>query len=237
MTLPVLKNPKFSLVLPSTGQKIDYQGFTVKEEKLLLMAKEDDSPTGFITAVKQVIGNCIITPNVNVDKFAVFDLELFFLRLRSKSVGSVVEVIVTDEEDKNQYKVQVDLDKIDVIKDPSHKNKIVLDDDSGIGVIMTYPTIDMSVGFGEGEQSEAEAVFRLIRRCIDKVFDNEKVYAMREQTAEEIQAWMDSLSAAHLSKIQQFFDTMPSLKHTITYQRKDGSVGTTVLEGLKDFFQ
>lgn len=237
MSLPKVKVPVFSLNLPSTGQKIDYRAFSVKEEKLLLMAKEDTSPTGFVNAIKQVINNCVLTPNVDVNKFAIFDLELFFLRLRSKSVGSLVEVAVNDP-DGNSYKVQIDLDNVEVKKDPEHTHKFILDEGTGIGVIMRYPTIEAATSVTpDSEEVNAEAVFDMIKQCIESVYDKSSVYKMKEQKDEEIQEWIDSLSAQHLHQIQTFFDTMPSLRHEVKYNKKDGTIGVAVLEGIKDFFQ
>lgn len=240
MALPKVKVPVYTLVLPSTKQKIDYRTFTVKEEKLLLMAKEDESPTGFISAITQVINNCVVTPNIDVSKFAIFDIEYFFLKLRSKSVGNIVQVNITDKDDNNVYPLEIDLDKIDVTYNPKHTAKIVLDEASGIGVVMKYPTLEAATSIdvnGDPTKMNAEAVFGLIKQCLDSIFDKSNVYKAIDSSDTELQEWFDDLSADHLAKIQGFFDTFPTLKYSLTYKRKDGSDGSVVLEGIRDFFQ
>lgn len=238
MALPKVKVPVYSLTLPSTKVKVEYKPFTVKEEKILLMAKEDTSADGFVSAVKQVINNCIVTPNVDVDKFAIFDIEYFFLKLRSRSVGNIVKVNVQDKEDQQLYPVEVDIDAINVTYDPTHTTKIVLDEPSGIGVVMKYPTINAAMTVGANpEEMKADAVFSLIKQCLDAIFDKSQVYKVVDQSDKELDDWFTDLSAEHLGKIQHFFDTFPVIKHTVRYRRKDGSDGTAVLEGIRDFFQ
>jgi hypothetical protein len=40
MALPKLNQPLFEIEIPSTGKKARYRPFTVKEEKILLIAQE-----------------------------------------------------------------------------------------------------------------------------------------------------------------------------------------------------
>ena len=41
MALPRVNNPTYTLELPSTGEKIKYRPFLVKEQKILMMEPQD----------------------------------------------------------------------------------------------------------------------------------------------------------------------------------------------------
>ena len=91
MALPKLKIATYELTVPSTGQKVDYRPFLVKEEKALLMAAEDGSPKTIINAMKNIITACT-QGDIDLKTLASFDIEYIFLQLRGKSVGDVVEI-------------------------------------------------------------------------------------------------------------------------------------------------
>ena len=82
MSLPVINAPTYELVVPSTKEKIVYRPFLVKEEKILLMAMEEEQDAQLNRALKQVVHNCTFD-KINVDKLPLFDLEYIFLRIRA----------------------------------------------------------------------------------------------------------------------------------------------------------
>ena len=79
MALPKLGVPTYELNLPSTGKTIKYRPFLVKEEKLLLLAMESEDEKEVISAVKNLLKNCI-TSRIKVDNLPSFDLEYIFLK-------------------------------------------------------------------------------------------------------------------------------------------------------------
>ena len=98
MSLPVINAPTYELAIPSTKEKIKYRPFLVKEEKILLLAMEEDDEKTITVALKQIIENCT-DGKVDVEKLALFDLEFVFLRIRAKSVGENVKVNLLCEDD------------------------------------------------------------------------------------------------------------------------------------------
>ena len=115
--IPKVKHPITTLTVPSNGKKISVRPMLVKEEKLLLMAKESKQVGEVLAAIKQVVGNCIIDKNFDIDKISIFDLEYLFLQLRAISVSNVVKVSYEDPEDNKTYDFDIDLQKIEVIID------------------------------------------------------------------------------------------------------------------------
>ena len=95
MPLPKINTPTYQLVLPSTGKKVSYRPFLVREEKILIMALETEDMKQISNAIVEILGACILTKGVNVIELSTFDIEYLFLNDRSKAVGEVVEVNVT----------------------------------------------------------------------------------------------------------------------------------------------
>ena len=99
MPLPKINAPTYELILPSSGRKIKYRPFLVKEEKILIIAMESENMEEIARAMKQVLANCIVTRGIKIEKLSTFDIEYLFLNVRGKSVGETVEVLLTCPDD------------------------------------------------------------------------------------------------------------------------------------------
>ena len=95
MALPKIDLPTFELKLPSTGKTVMVRPFSVKEEKLLLMAVEAGKADDVITTVKQIINNCILEGDFDINTAPFFDVDYVFIFLRAKSIGEAVDVNMT----------------------------------------------------------------------------------------------------------------------------------------------
>ena len=239
MALPKLNVPVYEAVLPSTEKVIKYRPFLVKEEKILLTALEADETKALSAAVKQIVNNCV-QGELNVDDLPTFDIEYLFLRLRAKSVGEKVTVGLRpwgcpNNEGKlceNSTQVEINLEEVKVIKDEKHSTKIMLDDE--IGVKMRYPDIkDINIV----DVDSAITGMNIIKNCVDMVFTKNETYERDSFSEEELDEFIDSLNSEQFKKIKDFFDTMPTLRHTVKY--KCGTCGEekeTILQGLNSFF-
>jgi len=230
MALPKIKHPTYGFTIPSTKKAINVRPFTVQEEKILLMAKSSDKPEDILSAVKQIIQNCIIEP-VDVSKLATFDIEYLFVKLRSKSIGEIVDLEYTDPVSEEVIKFKVNLDDVEVKNNPEHSNKVMINEE--VGLVMRYPTLQ-EVKDVETSQSEEDSVLEVLLNCIEKIFDNESVYT--DFTREELVDFIDNLPMESMGEIKKFFDTMPVLEHTTTVQNKEGVTKDIVLRGLSSFF-
>jgi hypothetical protein len=229
MALPKIKHPTYRITIPSTQKEVNFRPFTVQEEKLLLMAKNSEKTDDIINTVKQVIQNCIIEP-VEVEKFAIFDIEYIFIKLRSKSVGEIVDLEYNDPETEENIKFKMNLDDIEVKRNPEHTNKFPLFEK--IGVVMRYPTLE-EVKTVE-ENGKEEAVFTMLVKCIDQIYDEETVYS--DYNEKELNEFINTLPMESMGAIQKFFETMPSVEHTVKLRNKNGETKEVTLKGINSFF-
>lgn len=233
MGLPKLEHPTFVLTLPSTQQSIEYRPFLVKEEKILLIAQSANDISETLRAIKQVISNCITTPNVDINTFTTFDLEYFFLKLRSKSVNNVVSLSYRDSQDDEVYTFDVDLEDIEVTMPTGVKPVIQVND--SIGIKLRYPTVNVTDSVS-GVDNITDFTFELMKSCIDVIFTDEEVFKASDYTPKEIEEFLDDLDVSTFDQIQAFFNDMPKIEHVITYTNKQGNERKITLNGLQDFF-
>ena len=238
MPLPTIVTPSYELELPSTGKKIKYRPFLVKEEKLLVLALETEDTKQISTAIKTVLKNCIQTRGVKVENLPTFDIEYLFLNIRGKSVGEEVEVnLVAPDDEVTQVPVTISLDDIEIKKSEEHTNKVKLDD--SLVMEMKYPSLDQFIknNFDFNESSAMDQSFDLIGTCIDKIYTEEEVWSTSDCTKKEITDFLESMNSSQFKDIEKFFETMPKLSHTITVTNPKTKVKSEViLEGLASFF-
>jgi len=237
MPLPKISTPTYELVLPSSGKKIKYRPFLVREEKVLIIAMESEDEKQIATAVKDVIKDCILTRGVKIDDLSTFDIEYLFLNIRGKSVGEDVEVLVTCPDDgETQVPTVINLDDIKVQMGKDHSKDIVLDAD--LTLRMKYPSMTEFVKNNfSGEEITVEATFDLISSCIEQVFNEEESWSTSDCTKKELNEFLEQLSSKQFKEIEKFFETMPKLSHTVKVKNPNTGVDNEILlEGLNAFF-
>ena len=237
MPLPKISTPTYELELPSTGKKIKYRPFLVKEEKILIIAMESEDEKQITNAIKDVISSCIITRGVKVEQLSTFDIEYLFLNIRGKSVGEEVEVMVTCPDDGvTQVPTSINLDDIKVQKGKNHTRDIKLDDN--LILRMKYPSVDEFIknNFG-GQDITVDDTFDLIASCVEQVYSEEESWSASDCTRKELKQFLDQLSSKQFKEIETFFETMPKLSHTVNVKNPNTGVDNEiVLEGLTAFF-
>ena len=238
MPLPTLSVPTYEVELPSTGKKVKYRPFLVKEEKVLLLAMESEDAKEIESAVKQTLNHCIQTRGVKVENLASFDLEYLFLKIRGVSAGEEIKMRVTCQDDgETQVTVDINIDDITVDKPANHNRKIMLTDD--VGLVMKYPGFKQFVNItllNDGLES-TEDIFSLVADCIDQVFEGEEVWDASDMKKSEIIAFLEGMTQQQFELLQEFFESMPSLKHEFKATNPNTGVESTyTLEGLQSFF-
>jgi len=240
MPLPKIATPSYELELPSTGKTIQYRPFLVKEEKLLVIALESQDTKQITNAIKAVIRSCVLTKSVKVEDLPTFDIEYLFLNIRGKSVGEDIDVkIICPDDEKTEVNISVNLDDIQVEKSKDHSNKIKLD--KNLMMELKYPSLNEFVksNFDPNDlnRSAMDQSFDLISTCIDKIYDQDEVWAASDCSKKEIKDFIESMNSAQFKQIENFFETMPKLSHTIKVTNPKTKVESeVVLEGLASFF-
>lgn len=222
------------MVLPSTGETIEYRPYLVKEEKILMMAMESDDQEAVMKAIVDVIKACLLT-ELNVDELPMFDIETLFLALRSKSVGESVDLKVkcTTGDCQEVSDVKVNFDDIEQPVVGEEQTKIMLTDD--VGVVMKYPSVG-SVATMANADENADNALKMIIKCIDSIFDADDVYPVENETEKSLLKFIESLNSVQFYKLSDFFNDMPSLSTTIDWTCSCGKKQSKELRGLASFF-
>ena len=236
MALPQVVLPTYELEIPSNGKKIKFRPFVVKEEKLLLLALETEDEKQIEDAVKQLLKGCIQS-RVKLEDLAIFDLEYIFLQIRAVSVGEIIEMSITCQDDgETKVKYNLNLSEVKVQKPEGHDNKIMLSDT--MGIVMKYPGFDSFIKASIiGSVPSADGVVEILSGCIDQIFDGDDVYDSSTTSKKEFAEFLEGLTNQQFEKIQQFFETAPKMEHTITIRNPNTGVeNTVVIAGLANFF-
>ena len=237
MPLPKIATPTYELVLPSSGRKIKFRPFLVKEEKILIIALESEDQKQITNAVKSILSSCILTKGTKVDKLATFDIEYLFLNIRGKSVGENIEVMVTCPDDgKTQVPASINIDTIKIKTSDDHQRDIKLDDTYTLR--MRYPSLNEFVNTNfTAETIKVDDTFQLVASCIDQVYSDEESWTQEECTKKELNDFVESLNTSQFQQIEKFFETMPKLSHIVKVINPNTKVENDIkLEGLQSFF-
>jgi len=231
--LPKIQQPLFEMTIPSTSQKVTFRPFTVREEKLLLMAQQGNNDAEMIRAISQVVNNCVQDDSFNVKRLATFDLEYMFLKIRAKSVNNIIEVSYRDREDDKVYEFKVDIDDLEVEMPKAVKDTIKLSDDTGIK--LKYPSADIIDKATEFEDNIEMLTFFIIQ-CIDSIYQREDLYNAIDYTYDELQDFVEQLPSKAFEEMNDFFTEIPKLHYEIKYINEQGNDRVIVMDNIKDFF-
>lgn len=230
MALPVLETPTYDLELPSTGEKIKFRPFLVREHKVLMTLSGADTEE-VVKTIKELINVCTFE-KLDVDRLSNFDVEYIFLNLRAKSIGEAVKVIVNCP-CGTEIEQTIDLNNVRVEKSKSIPNKIMIRDN--VGLIMRYPNFEEMMAILESLNSAN--VFFVVSRCIDAIF-TEKEYWERGQFSDmEADDFLSQMTKEEFKKIEEFFLYMPKVVQDV---EADCSVcgrhNEVKMEGIENFF-
>jgi hypothetical protein len=234
MALPKIDQPLFELEIPSTSKKAKYRPFTVKEEKILMIAQESKDMDQIILSVKQVINNCM--PDVDVDELAVFDLEYIILNIRAKSVNNEIAFTFEDEETEEKIETVIDINDVKIQFNDDHSKKISINEQ--YYMMMRYPSLEEVRQMQAADEGSTEQMFATMISCIDTLVDesSDEVFKLSDFSSEEVSDFVDGFTSSVVEDIQKFYVTMPRLRHTIDYKNSKGNAHQFVVEGMDSFF-
>ncbi len=230
MALPKLDTPTYELTLPSTGSSVRFRPFLVKEHKILLTMSEADN--GEVSRIiKELVDVCTFN-KLKIKDLPHFDIEYIFMHLRAKSISETVEVVVNCECGE-KIDTSFNIETLQVVKPEGHSNKIMINNE--IGIELKYPNIDDVVDVFATKDNQK--VIDLIIKSIKGVYNQEDYWVAEEQTREELEEFVYSLTKEQFDKLEQFFVTSPKIVQTIECDcPKCGKHNVSKLEGLQNFF-
>lgn len=211
--LPKISVPVYTIKLPSSGKEIRVRPFSVKEEKLLFMAVESGKVSDMIDSVKQVINNCVMSGDINLDKVPFFDIDFLFIFLRAKSIGESVEVNLTCnntlEDGKrcgHTFPTQMDISNHEIIVNENLKNDIKLDASSGVK--MKYPAYSIIKSLDDVPEIEKKT--KIIINSIEHIYDKKGVYSAKDYSTKELQDFVEGLTESNYKKLEEWIDGFPT---------------------------
>ena len=232
MALPKLDTPKYQLTLPSTGEKIEYRPFLVKEQKIILMAQESQDENQILNAVGDLVNSCTFGI-IDAKKSPTFDIEYIFLKIRSRSVGETTSVnVVCPDDNETQVPVKINLDEIELLTNKDHKTNIQLTDKFTLN--FRYPL--MSDLYGIDANDTTETSFALINKCVTSIQYGDEIYNRVDMTDAELNDFLEQMNSRQFAEVMDFFNGMPKLRHIIKVTNPKTKVQSeVVLEGLQSF--
>mgnify|MGYP005816061379 CR=1 FL=1 len=225
--------PKYELTLPSTGEKKFFRPFLVKEEKILLMAKESSDELTVMRAVRDLIESCVDIQNI--EELPMFDIEYMYLQLRAKSIGEMLTPTYIFPDSDEEVKLEINIDDIKVQFDKKHTNEVAITDN--IIVTMTYPNITTLEEIGKTKGGESVPLFNLIVHCIGGIATEEETLDRAVLSIPELTEFVSNFTKDQYEKMINFFATSPKLEYKDTIKTKEGKEKEIVLKGLIDFFK
>ena len=233
MALPQLNTPSYEMEVPSTGEKIKYRPFLVKEQKVLMVAQETGNEKDMAQAMCDIVKNCTDNVIKNPEKLPTFDIEYMFLQLRSKSVGDEVELEVTCPDDgETKVPVTVKLSEVEIERQEDHKPDVMITDT--IGMKFKYHSMMDISKYTTGKIKTVDLTFGVIRDCLECIFDENEVY--EDMSKKEVDEFIESMSTEQFQRVQSFFDTMPKLRKRIKVTNpKTNKEGEVLIEGMQNF--
>jgi len=235
--LPIIEQPVYSVDL-SIG-KIQFRPFNVKEKKLLLMAHSANDVNNIVDNIKTIIRNCLISPEVNVDRLPLVDLTLLFINIRARGESEKLKLLFKcqNEVEGNVCGMMIDSEvnllELKQTDGGNVSNKIMITD--SIGVLMHYPTFELLNQVVQKPSVQTE--FVIVAGCIESVFDQHGIHKADEASPDEMQKFLESVPEVAYNKMKAYVESAPTVKAELKETCvKCGYVHNLKLEGLSDFF-
>jgi len=235
MALPRLNDsPQYELVIPSSGDKLNYRPFLVKEQKILMLAFESQDKKQILNAILDTIEACC--PNVEKNKLASFDVDYIFTQIRTKSVGETTTISATCE-CGHENDVVVNLDEA-VLHNEHTTDIIKLNSEYAIKMRWpSYHEIANNDVITSQSAKNTDIVYETIKMSIDGIMTEDEFILLKDESAEEVDRFVNSLTTEQFNKINEYISAAPTLKYDLKYKCEGCEKEITkTLEGLQDFF-
>jgi hypothetical protein len=235
--LPKLEIATFETTLPILKKTIKYRPYTVREEKILLIAAQSDDNIDMVNAITQVVQNCLVD-DIDVQTLHIFDIEYMLMKLRAISSSDVIELHYLDHEDNQKYKVTASIDEI--LKYSVENIKIIdpkIQLTSALGIVMKPLTINLFMNGNLEDLDDPDKAYSVIKNMVEYIYDENETYNINDSSEEEFTEFMDSLTREPSQKISEYFTNIPKLHYTFKYTNSKGTERESFVEGLANFFQ
>jgi len=230
MTLPAPSLPKYTLTLPATKKGISYRAFSVREEKVLLLAIEEKNTDRMVEALSQIFELCTFGV-CKLNEMVQVDAEFLFIHIRNKSLGEGVEVTHECKSCRNKIDITLNLDDI-VVQEQIKMDPNIKISDSTI-VTLSYPSLDKTMSL----TADSDPILA-VAKCVEMLTIDNQVYTKDDLSILEIAEYLGNLTQVQIDLLESFFNSMPRITFDTTYNCvKCDTANNIHLEGLGDFFE
>jgi len=183
-----------------------------------------------LNAILDTISVCI-QDKINLNTLTTFDVEYLFLQLRAKSIGETAKVNIKCTKCGTPNTVSIKLDDIN-IELPEIENTVKLDEK--VSVELQWPPFK---GLTEvNTDNSTESAFEMIANCIKIIYTEDERINVSEVSKEEIKEFLESMNSEQFSKLRDYIDQLPKLKHDVAFCCKNCATSNNVtLEGVESF--
>lgn len=229
MALPRLNDtPQYTITIPSTGEEVKFRPYLVKEEKVLLLASETQDIAQILNSIQQTISACVEN-DINIESLSTFDLEYMFMKIRSKSVGEKVEMVIPCPECETPVPFNFDIDEI-AVDETDFDRKVQLTD--SISLDLRWPS------YSKIDLNDDDVGFQLIISCIEAVCTEEERILIDDEPEESITEFLDNLTSEQFKKIAVVVEKLPKVYFVVEETCRNCNTHVDQrIEGLQNFFQ
>ena len=228
--------PTYTTKLPISNLTVKYRPFLVKEEKILLIGMEDHAKNDIkeqYMMIRNLLQSC--TDIKDIDSLPISEVELMFLKLRSKSVNNIINIVLGAEGTDSTVNIEIDLDTINISKDIPD-SKIMINDD--VGMLLSPPTLGSFLNLEDTDLTTSAGQFAslivMIKASIKEIFTSDTVITVEELSSSDLDNFVQNISTKALEKIADYYQKIPSVQKEVTYEI-DGKEVTKTLRGIDDF--
>lgn len=234
--LLIEKTPKYTEILPMSQKRVTYRPFLVREEKNLLIASETSSFENLMMTIRDVVNSCVEgLPNNDCKHLPFCDLEYLFLKIREKSVGEVVDCVVTCPVTQEKVNTTIDLQAVK-ISNKKPQNKIKLGDK--LTVVMEQPSMDTYLALNKYQiEAEESSVLELLSMCVKEIHSETDIFDAKDLPEQEVREFVESLTAKQFASFLNYLKEIPTIETTIKYTTTDGVARELELRGFTDFLE
>lgn len=227
--------PTYTTTIPSTGKKVSFRPFVVKEEKILLIALESKNDEQILNAIKTVLSSCF-NEKLNIDEMPYFDIEYLFIQLRMKSMGEVAEIVIKDPDTGERFETEMKLENIKILNLIEDKKNFDIKLNDSLGIMMKYPSLKEFYELTDEKISKTELIFNFLAKSIDKIYTKEQVIETKEKPLQEIKSFLDNLPKDMFAKVATFFNNMPIVVYDEEYTTPNGKKIKIFVKDFRNFF-
>ena len=235
MALPKLETPKYTCVLPSSEETVEYRPFLVGEQKILLIAQESEDANQQVREMIRMIDVCC--DDIKAESLSAIDLEYLFLQIRIKSVGETSEVIIQRPDCKKDNTVTINLESTEVVREGKEISNIVKLTPT-ISLDLQYPNYKVIQQLDANKADDAKQVFEVVAKCINAVIEGDEIHTRDDFTNKELESFLDNMSMDMFESVQEFFSSAPNLVINHSYSCEECNTNNTFkLQGIANFFE